>query len=123
MNQRMRLNTEDRWVLLSMGITLGGIILGAILAQPRAFGITALLVLGLLLIAWRWTHSPRLAWLLLFGLMAGVLELWADWVHVVYFHSLVLQRNVTYGRELRQLGLAMGEIGSVISSLVVANQL
>ena len=25
----------------------------------------------------------------MFGLVAGVLELWADWVHVVYFHSLV----------------------------------
>jgi len=33
--------------------------------------------------------SPRLAWLLLFGLVAGVLELWSDWVHVAYFGSLV----------------------------------
>jgi hypothetical protein len=27
--------------------------------------------------------------LLVFGLVAGVLELWADRVHVVYFHSVL----------------------------------
>lgn len=82
-------NPEDRWIIGSMVLTLGGIMLGAWLGEPRAFGITALLVMGMLLIAWRATRSPRLAWLLVFGLVAGVLELWADWVHVVYFRSLV----------------------------------
>jgi len=33
----------------------------------------------------------RLSWLPVFGLVAGVLELWADRVHVVYFHSLVYE--------------------------------
>ncbi len=55
MNQLVRLNTQDRWVLLSMALTLGGLLLGAILGQPRAFGITALIVISLLLVAWRWT--------------------------------------------------------------------
>ncbi len=32
--------------------------------------------------------SQRLAWLL-FGLVAGLLELWADWIHVEHFGSLV----------------------------------
>jgi hypothetical protein len=83
------ITTEDRWVIGSIVLTLSGIILGALLAEPRALGISALIVIGLLFIAWSVTHSPRLSWLLVFGLVAGVLELWADWVHVVYFHSLV----------------------------------
>ncbi len=33
--------------------------------------------------------SPRLAWLLAFGLVAGDVELWADWVHVTQLHTLV----------------------------------
>jgi len=83
------ITTEDRWIIGSIVLTLSGTILGALLAEPRAFGITALTVIGLLLIVWPLIRSPRLSWLLAFGLVAGVLELWADWVHVVYFHSLV----------------------------------
>ena len=44
------ITTEDRWVIGSIALTLGGIVLGARLAEPRAFGITALLVIGLLFI-------------------------------------------------------------------------
>ena len=84
-----KITTEDRWVIASLVLTLSGIIVGALLAKPRAIGITALIVIVLLLIVWSVTHNPRLSWLLVFGLVAGVLELWADWVHVVYFHSLV----------------------------------
>jgi uncharacterized protein DUF6989 len=83
------INTEDRWIAGSMALTLVGTIIGGARAEPRAFGVTALAVVGLLLIGWRVTRSPRLEWLLLFGLVAGVLELWADWVHVVHFQSLV----------------------------------
>ena len=83
------ITTEDYWVIGSIALTLSGIILGVRLAEPRAFGITALIVIGLLFISWSATHSPRLSWLLVFGLVAGVLELWADWMHVVYFHSVV----------------------------------
>ena len=83
------ITTEDRWVVGSIILSLSGIVLGALLAEPRAFGITALTVIGLLVIARSVTRSPRLSWLLVFGLVVGVLELWADWVHVVYFHSLV----------------------------------
>jgi len=83
------ITTEDRWVIVSMALTLSGVILGALLAEPRAFGVTAIIVIGLLFIARSVTHSARLSWLLVFGLVAGVMELWADWVHVVYFHSLV----------------------------------
>lgn len=85
----LTITTEDRWVIGSMVLTLAGIILGALLADPRAFGFTALIVMVVLFIARFVTQSPRLSWLLLFGLVAGVLELWADWVHVVYFRSLV----------------------------------
>jgi hypothetical protein len=80
---------DDRWIAGSVALTLGGIISGAARAEPRAFGVTALAVIGLLLIGWRVTQSPRLGWLLLCGSVAGVLELWADWLHVVYFQSLV----------------------------------
>jgi len=83
------LTAEDRLVISSMVLTMGGVILGAWLAEPRTFGITALAVISLLLGGWRVTQSRRLAWLLLFGLITGVLELWADWLHVVYFRSLV----------------------------------
>jgi hypothetical protein len=37
-----KITTEYRWVIGSVVLTLGGIILGALLAEPRAFGITAL---------------------------------------------------------------------------------
>jgi hypothetical protein len=84
-----RLGTEDGWVGGSMVLTLGGLVTGAWRAEPRAFGLTALGVIGLLLIGWRVTQSPRLGWLLVFGLVAGVLELWADWIHVVHLRSLV----------------------------------
>lgn len=83
------LTAEDRWIAASMALTLGGVIIGGMRAEPNAFGVTALAVVSLLLIAWKVTRSPRLGWLLLFGLVAGVLELWADWVHVVHFQSLV----------------------------------
>ena len=83
------LTADDRLIAASMLLALGGIALGAVLVEPRLFGVTALLVLGLLLAGWRATRSPRLGWLLLFGLVVGVLELWADWVHVAHFGSLV----------------------------------
>jgi hypothetical protein len=72
-----------------MVLTLGGSTLGAWLAEPGYFGITALVIISLLITGWRVTQSPCLAWLLLFGLVAGVLELWADWLHVTYLGSLV----------------------------------
>jgi hypothetical protein len=37
---------------------------------------TALIVVVLLFIVWFVTYSSRLSWLLVFGLVAGVLELW-----------------------------------------------
>ncbi|MCI0398910.1 MAG: hypothetical protein L0332_29495 [Chloroflexi bacterium] len=84
-----QLTTADRLIVGSMLLTLGGVILGAVLAEPNAFGLTAVLVILLLLAGWGITRDERLGWLLLAGLVGGVLELWADWVHVEYFHSLV----------------------------------
>jgi len=83
------LNTEDRLIIGSMVLTIGGIMLGALLAEPRLYGWTALVVMALLIIAWALTKSPRLAWLLIFGLVAGVLELWSDWLHVEQLGTLV----------------------------------
>jgi hypothetical protein len=83
------LNLEDRVIVASLIVTMGGIVLGALLAEPRSFGITALIVIVMLIVSWVVTRSPRLAWLLVFGLVAGVLELWSDQVHVEYLGSLV----------------------------------
>ena len=83
------LNSEDRLILGSLLLTLAGIIVGALLAEPRLYGITALAVIGMLIVGCYLTRSPRLAWLLPFGLIAGVLELWSDWVHVAQLGSLV----------------------------------
>lgn len=83
------LMAEDFLVLGSLALTLAGITLGALLAAPAAFGVTALLVFVLLLAGQYVSGSPRLAWLLAFGLVAGVVELWADWVHVTQLHTLV----------------------------------
>lgn len=80
---------EDIFVVASLVATLTGIILGAVFAAPQAFGVTALLVLALLIAAQRITRSPMLAWLLLAGIVAGILELWADWIHVEYTRALV----------------------------------
>jgi hypothetical protein len=83
------LDRVDRLVIVSMIVTVGGILLGAALAEPRLYGFTAIIVISMLIAGWRVTRGPRLAWLLLFGLVAGVLELWSDWVHTDYFGSLV----------------------------------
>jgi hypothetical protein len=80
---------EDKLIIVSLLFTFGGIILGAILREPNLFGITAILVILLIIVGTYLTSSPRLAWLLVFGLTAGVLELWADWIHVASLHSLV----------------------------------
>lgn len=85
----MKWRRLDRLVGISIVLTLGGIMLGAALGEPHAFGVTALGVLIFLVFVWRLTGDPRLGWLLFFGLVAGVLELWADWVHVIHFGSLV----------------------------------
>lgn len=83
------LKVEDWVVVGSLALTLAGVSLGAVLAEPRAFGLTALGVLSLLVLSTGLTHSPRLSWLLLFGVVAGLLELWADWLHVTVLGSLV----------------------------------
>lgn len=79
----------DLWVLASMVLTLGGTGLAAARAEPGVVGVTAIAVLLLLVLAWGTTQDPRLGWLLLFGLIVGVLELAADWYHVVQLGSLV----------------------------------
>lgn len=83
------LNTEDRLVIGSMIVTMAGIILGAVLHEPRSFGITTLIVIVMLLVGWGVTRSKRLAWLLPFGLVTGIAELWADWIHAEHFHSII----------------------------------
>lgn len=83
------LNSEDRLIVGSLSLTLGGALAAALLAEACLYGITALVVIGMLIIGWYVTRSPRLAWLLLFGLVAGVLELWSDWLHVAHLGSLV----------------------------------
>jgi hypothetical protein len=84
-----QLSTEDRLIGLSMLMTLAGIGMGAIFANPNFIGVTAILVIFLLLIGCRLSKSQRLAWLLVFGLIAGILELWSDWIHVTQIKSLV----------------------------------
>ncbi len=83
------LNTEDRLVLGSLIGTLAGTGLAAFLTAPELFGVTALVLFGYLLAGMIATHSERLAWLLVYGLVAGVLELWVDWLHVVHLRTLV----------------------------------
>ncbi len=84
MNLLSLLNTEDRIIACSMALSLAGVGLGALLADPNVFGITTLIVISVLIVGWYRTQSPRLAWLLIFGLVAGVVELLADWIHVEY---------------------------------------
>ncbi len=83
------LNTEDRLIIGSLVLMIVGLNIAALLAQPRLYGITALIIIVLLIIGWYRTRSPRLAWLLVFGLVAGVLELWSDWLHVARLGTLV----------------------------------
>lgn len=88
--QRLRgLNREDWLIIVSLVLVMGGIILGAILAQPGLYGITTIVVILLLIAGALWLRSERLAWLLVFGLVAGILELWSDWLHVEHLRTLV----------------------------------
>jgi hypothetical protein len=85
----MSLASEDRWVIVSVILSLTGVVTAALLRNPVSIGITAFVVLALLLIACRITNSNRLSWLLIYGAIAGIGELWSDWIHVVHLHSLV----------------------------------
>ena len=44
------LKVEDGVVVSSLALTLAGVSLGAVVAEPRAFGLTALLALSLLVL-------------------------------------------------------------------------
>lgn len=85
----IKLNLEDRLVVGSLIVGMAGCIAGGLLADPRLCGIAAFVTLGILVVGTIATRNPRLMWLLLFGLVAGVLELWSDWLHVEYLRSLV----------------------------------
>jgi hypothetical protein len=81
--------TIDRIVIGSMLLSMGGVIFGAIFHEPRLYGIITLVVISLLIISFFVTRDKRLGWLLVFGLIAGVLELWSDWLHVEKLGNLV----------------------------------
>ncbi len=80
---------EDRWIIGSLVLSFIGVVSAALLKDPRPIGISVFVIVPLLILAWQQTRSPRLAWLLIFGAVAGFGELWADWIHAEYFHSLV----------------------------------
>ncbi len=83
------MNAEDKLVTSSLLIGFSGIMLGAALKDPDVFGIVTILMTIMVVIGTFRLNSPRLKWLLLFGLTAGVLELWADWLHVSALKTLV----------------------------------
>ena len=83
------ITAEDKLILTSLMLTFGGIILGAVLREPRMYGFTAIIVILVLIVGTYIIKSSRLSWLLVFGMTAGVLELWSDWIHVASLHSLV----------------------------------
>jgi len=66
-----KLNLEDRLIVASMVIPIGGIVVGALLAEPRAFGVDAFIVMALLIVGRFVTRSRRLAWLLPFRRVVG----------------------------------------------------
>jgi hypothetical protein len=79
------MNTEDRWIIASLILSFVGVVSAALLKDPGPIGISVFVILALLIFACYRTRSPRLAWLLVFGAVAGFGELWADWIHVEYF--------------------------------------
>lgn len=81
--------TEDKLIFVSLLVTFSGILLGAALREPGSYGFTAILVILILIAGTYTTRSSRLTWLLIFGATAGILELWADWIHVASLGSLV----------------------------------
>jgi hypothetical protein len=83
------MKTEDRWIIASLILSFIGVVSAALLKGPRPIGISVFVIITLLIFACYHTGSSRLAWLLVFGAVAGFGELWADWIHVEYFHSLV----------------------------------
>lgn len=87
----MGLNSEDRWLIASLILSFIGVASAALLKDPRPIGISVFIIVPVLILAWHQTRSARLGWLLIFGAVAGFGELWADWIHVEYFHSLVYQ--------------------------------
>ncbi len=89
MIQRILPTAADRLIVGSLLLTLGGTALAAWFGQPGLFGVTALIVIAVLVVGWVATRNISLGWLLLFGFVVGVLELWSDWIHVVFLRTLV----------------------------------
>ena len=89
MTDRLQLSPADRLVAISLAAALGGVAVAAAAERPALIGVTAILVLSLLLAgAWA-TRSLRLAWLHVMGAVGGVLELGVDWLHVEHLGTLV----------------------------------
>jgi hypothetical protein len=57
----LEVHSEDRLVVVSLVLTIGGIIIGALLAEPRLYGVTALVVIGILIAGAYVTRRPGLA--------------------------------------------------------------
>src|SRR5262245_25893505 len=83
------MNTEDRWIIGSLVLSFIGVVSAALLRDPRPIGFSVFIIITLLIVASTHTRHPCWAWLLVFGAVAGFGDLWADWIHSEYFHSLV----------------------------------
>lgn len=83
------MNAEDKLVASCLIFGFGGIYLGAFLRDPRLYGFTTLIDMAIMIVGAFRLKSQRLTWLLVFGLTAGLLELWADWLHVSALKTLV----------------------------------
>lgn len=77
------------WVLASVATAVAGSAAASAWAEPAAFAVAAPAAVAVLGVGARATGSDRLAWLLVFGAVFGVLELAVDWYHVAQLGSFV----------------------------------
>lgn len=80
---------EDRVITGAVVAILAGTGLAGLLSTPTLFGVTALAAFGLQIGGMIVTRSERLRWLLVYGGVAGILELWPEWLQVQHLHTVV----------------------------------
>lgn len=85
------MNRTDAFIGLSMLAAVGGVALAAAFRNPLIAGTSACVIFGAqVLYAWLTGHQ-QMRWLLVMGVVAGILELWGDWVHVTHVGSIAYE--------------------------------
>ncbi len=85
------MNRTDVFIGLTMVAAVGGVVTAAALRNPLIVGLTVWSILSAQVAYALLARHTLLRWLVVMGVVTGLLELWADWVHVVHVGSIAYE--------------------------------